>query len=72
MQQCRNAAESAVIQPKQAVARKPAPNGADPEEIPPPARQSRPMAGSTRLKIAFPAPFKAVLEPAQHIEARIT
>jgi hypothetical protein len=41
MQQCRNAAESAVIQPKQAVARKPAPNGADPEEIPPPARQSR-------------------------------
>jgi hypothetical protein len=30
------------------------------------------MAGSTRLKIAFPAPFKAVLEPAQHIKARIT
>jgi hypothetical protein len=30
------------------------------------------MAGSTRLKIAFPAPFKAVLEAAQHIKARIT
>jgi hypothetical protein len=30
------------------------------------------MKGSARLKIAFPAPFKAMLEPAQHIEARIT
>jgi hypothetical protein len=29
-------------------------------------------AGSAGLKIAFPAPFKAVLEPAQYIEARIT
>jgi hypothetical protein len=36
------------------------------------ATQPPAAAGSARLKIAFPAPFKAVLEPAQHIKARIT
>jgi hypothetical protein len=41
MQQGRNAAESAVIRPKPAGARKPAPNGAGFEEIAPPARYQR-------------------------------
>jgi putative thioredoxin len=73
MQQRRNAAESAVIRPKQAAARKPARNRAGFNEIAPQPGDRRPQAGSTRLKIAFPAPFKAVLEPAQlrDIKARI-
>jgi hypothetical protein len=74
MQQGRNAAESAVIRPKQAVARKPALNGGGLRGNRAAAGQPAPAmaGGSPRLKIAFPAPFKAVLEPAQHIEARIT
>jgi len=38
MQQGRNAAKSAFIRSKQAVARNPAPNGADLQEIAPPPR----------------------------------
>jgi hypothetical protein len=41
MQQGRNAAESAVIRPKPAAARKPARNGAGFEEFAPPARRWR-------------------------------
>jgi hypothetical protein len=72
MQQVRSAAESAVIRPKQAIKRKPAPNGAGFREITPERRPAGRRIGSARLKIAFPAPFKAVLEPAQNIKARIT
>jgi hypothetical protein len=73
MQQARNAAESAFIRPIQLMARKPAGKGAGFEEIVrQPGDRGAAIAGSARLKIAFPAPFKAVLEPAQHIEARIT
>jgi hypothetical protein len=43
MQQVRNAAESAVIRPKQAAARKPAPNGAGFREIAPRAADERPQ-----------------------------
>jgi hypothetical protein len=46
MQQGRNAAESAFIRPKPALARKPARNGVGFKEIAPPTRYQRPMAGS--------------------------
>jgi hypothetical protein len=73
MQQGRNAAESAFIRSKQAVARKPARNGGGLQGNRAAGRAAGgAMAGSAGLKIAFPAPFKAVLEAAQHIKARIT